>query len=307
MSEHVYKVLTPDGVYADGEWATLEAIPAKLPDRSEHYFDTAEADKILVPVVPPAVLPEQPRAHVFVPAGRFARADASWRYCNICGLVERADGTNKPCSGQFPPLSLRDDSKVPAPDAAFDARQAAETCANDWDAWDGISGADLVEWAFQRGAEWQAQRQSAPVDMLLFCPHCGEQHIDAARPNICQECGAHKVSCGCPAFVAWMNPPHKSHRCEMCNHVWRPADIPTNGVMQIKTAGSNDGNTRPRYYYTAKDFEDAVSAAQSAQRAALGGLVDEMRAIGTIEQPYTYALVVSWAERLRALLEGKPA
>lgn len=70
----------------------------------------------------PAAVPEPPRAHVFVPAGRFAPAGsgAGWRYCNICGLVERADGTNKPCSGQCPPLSLRETDKVPEPDAAFE-------------------------------------------------------------------------------------------------------------------------------------------------------------------------------------------
>lgn len=51
-----------------------------------------------------------------------------------------------------------------------------------------------------------------PIDMLLFCPDCGEQHIDA------------------PELPEWTNPPHKSHLCHGCGCIWRPADVPTNGV-----------------------------------------------------------------------------
>lgn len=43
-----YRVITPSGVEADGEFEDLADIPPKLPDRFEHYFDTAEAD--IVPV-----------------------------------------------------------------------------------------------------------------------------------------------------------------------------------------------------------------------------------------------------------------
>src|SRR5262249_53891156 len=52
VREHVlrryYKVLTPDGVYAEREFSSPTEIPEKLPDRFEHYFDTAESD--VVPV-----------------------------------------------------------------------------------------------------------------------------------------------------------------------------------------------------------------------------------------------------------------
>jgi hypothetical protein len=84
-----------------------------------------------------------------------------------------------------------------------------------------------------------------PVDLLLFCPRCGHQHVDEARPHVCETCGKGQNACGCVTFTAWLNPPHKSHRCEACNHVWRPADVPTNGVAAIQTKGKNDGTATP--------------------------------------------------------------
>lgn len=66
-----------------------------------------------------------------------------------------------------------------------------------------------------------------PVDMLLYCPECFEQHIDKPQPD-----------------KNWDNPPHRSHECQVCDHVWRPADVPTNGVTSIKTKGQRDGFTR---------------------------------------------------------------
>jgi len=66
----------------------------------------------------------------------------------------------------------------------------------------------------------------APIDMVLFCPKCGEQHIDAAKGEWNGE--------------AWTNPPHRSHLCHACGHIWRPADVPTNGVAATKTKGKAD-------------------------------------------------------------------
>lgn len=65
--------------------------------------------------------------------------------------------------------------------------------------------------------------EAAPIDMLLFCPLCGLQHIDA--PDEDQE---------------WHNPPHRSHKCGRCGTTWRPADVATNGVAEIKTSGKAD-------------------------------------------------------------------
>jgi hypothetical protein len=105
---------------------------------------------------------------------------------------------------------------------------------------------------------------SEPVDILLFCPHCGEQHVDEAQPGVCETCGHTVRRCNCSPFTEWLNPPHKSHRCGFCNHVWRPSDVPTNGVLTLKTKGERDGNPRPRYFYTAKDYEDAIAAARES-------------------------------------------
>ena len=46
LLQRVYKVLTPSGVYADGEFEDPTKIPEKLPDRRENYFDTAESDVV---------------------------------------------------------------------------------------------------------------------------------------------------------------------------------------------------------------------------------------------------------------------
>jgi hypothetical protein len=65
--------------------------------------------------------------------------------------------------------------------------------------------------------------EPAPIDMLLFCPRCGAQHVDAPDPNI-----------------GWDCPPHRSHLCHVCKCVFRPADVPTNGVAAIQTRGKAD-------------------------------------------------------------------
>lgn len=100
-----------------------------------------------------------------------------------------------------------------------------------------------------------------PINMLLFCPNCGEQHVDEAKPSVCEDCGQpeseHKDCDGCEVcmlegdgscghlFNPWLNPPHKSHRCSNCNWVWRIADVPTNGVRDIETTCANDQSASP--------------------------------------------------------------
>jgi hypothetical protein len=84
-----------------------------------------------------------------------------------------------------------------------------------------------------------------PLDMILFCPNCFAQHVDEARPDVCESCGLSENKCDCVVFTEWLNPPHKSHRCQRCNHVWRPSDVPTNGVKEIKTAGRCDSFAVP--------------------------------------------------------------
>ncbi|CAJ9662621.1 Uncharacterised protein [Burkholderia pseudomallei] len=86
-------------------------------------------------------------------------------------------------------------------------------------------------------ADWSAilaahPGQPEPIDMLLFCPKCGAQHVDAPE----------KASDDRPVLYAdaWTNPPHRSHLCHACGTVWRPADVPTNGVAAIQTSGKAD-------------------------------------------------------------------
>lgn len=74
-----------------------------------------------------------------------------------------------------------------------------------------------------------------PLPMILHCPDCGEQHIDAPDDE-----------------SGWSNPPHKSHLCHACGTIWRPADVPTEGVSDIETRGKRD--TWPR------DVEPTFSA-----------------------------------------------
>jgi hypothetical protein len=69
----------------------------------------------------------------------------------------------------------------------------------------------------------KAAAPPAPIPMVLHCPRCAAQHVDAPEPE-----------------RGWTNPPHKSHLCHSCGCVWRPADVATVGVKSINTRGSAD-------------------------------------------------------------------
>lgn len=56
----------------------------------------------------------------------------------------------------------------------------------------------------------------APIDMLLFCPRCNKQHVDAPQPE-----------------QGWTNPPHATHTCQHCGLLWRPSNENTNGAQSI--------------------------------------------------------------------------
>lgn len=100
-----------------------------------------------------------------------------------------------------------------------------------------------------------------PIDMILYCPKCHAQHIDLPQ-ELCRKtdptaflqnkhCWSKKGHDG-PCNLApshhldaleknlWKNPPHRSHLCQSCGHIWRPADVATNGVQEIKTKGKAD-------------------------------------------------------------------
>jgi len=60
--------------------------------------------------------------------------------------------------------------------------------------------------------ERQIEDLKAPVPMLLWCPDCGERHIDKG---------------------AFATKPHHTHACQHCGHCWRPAVVPTVGVQYL--------------------------------------------------------------------------
>ena len=50
---------------------------------------------------------------------------------------------------------------------------------------------------------------SPSVPMILYCPDCGERHIDEGE---------------------WATKEHHTHACQACGATWRPVVIPTTGV-----------------------------------------------------------------------------
>lgn len=77
----------------------------------------------------------------------------------------------------------------------------------------------------------------SPIDMIIHCPKCGTQHVDAPDPTKCQDCGLDEDLCtadGRCSFNPWTNPPHKKHRCLSCNNVFKVANVPTNGVAELQ-------------------------------------------------------------------------
>lgn len=77
--------------------------------------------------------------------------------------------------------------------------------------------------------------EPVPIDMLLYCPSCGMQHID--EPDHPYYAGKTTAEGFTPR---WDNPPHRSHLCHDCGCIWRPADVATNGVAELKTKGKAD-------------------------------------------------------------------
>lgn len=69
---------------------------------------------------------------------------------------------------------------------------------------------DMNQIAVTRGPE------NLPIDMILYCPSCGAQHVDEPQPE-----------------KSWTNPPHREHECQKCLFRWKPSNHPTNGVATI--------------------------------------------------------------------------
>lgn len=106
-------------------------------------------------------------------------------------------------------------------------------------------------------------RLRAPIDMVLHCPACGLQHIDGAETM---------PAAGSPH---WDNPPHRSHLCGRCGHVWRPADVPTNGVACVKTIGKADS---PVVVHETPNLIDNMRSGQSVSDKDIDALCAPGRA-----------------------------
>src|SRR4051812_11300335 len=71
------------------------------------------------------------------------------------------------------------------------------------------------------------------IDMLLFCPRCQKQHIDAADTKKKYKNGCHDSwggESGGENPAGWTTPPHATHTCRYCGLLWRPSNANTNGV-----------------------------------------------------------------------------
>lgn len=51
--------------------------------------------------------------------------------------------------------------------------------------------------------------RDAGIPTLLFCPYCGQQHVDAGE---------------------WATKPHRTHLCLHCHKTWRPYEVATYGM-----------------------------------------------------------------------------
>lgn len=103
----------------------------------------------------------------------------------------------------------------------------------------GCSFREVASLGFDAGhAFWHEQQ--TPIDMVLHCPQCMTQHIDRPVGQFYPGMTADESAAQNKAYGHWDNPPHRSHLCAECGHIWRPADVPTNGVVAIKTRGRND-------------------------------------------------------------------
>lgn len=153
------------------------------------------------------------------------------------------------------------------------------------------------------GIETKRLNLRFPIDMILFCPMCHTQHVDAPEkfdpvaegcqcrgPDQCEACYHNEAAYReWLAQEPWTNPPHRSHLCHACGFIWRPADVPTNGVAAVKTTGKADSPI-------AAPASPAAGAEIAALRAVLTKIVskdDEWAAqmpVGEFDDPLSDAI-----------------
>lgn len=127
------------------------------------------------------------------------------------------------------------------PEAAVERLRALQDWLREPDHADTFGHIEILDWINRRPTHIVSQvlavlapsvpsipegEKVEPIDMVLHCPACHAQHIDEPV--------------GEWDGKAWDNPPHRSHLCHACGCIWRPADVPTNGVRETQTRGKAD-------------------------------------------------------------------
>ena len=166
----------------------------------------------------------------------------------------------------------------------------------------------------------------APIDMVLYCPNCGKQHIDESLKNNRMHAVGCNISCGvtgrcsCGFDSLWDNPPHRSHLCHDCGTIWRPCDFATNGVASIKTEGKadtwpvngEDGFARSAQNPLLEKVRELKGKLDICKRYALGeihdpcGLAADYGGTGWEQDPACLAVGNAMAKKLPRKLEIPP-
>lgn len=123
-----------------------------------------------------------------------------------------------------------------------------------------------------KSADAIAALRSEPIDMVLYCPKCGLQHIDEPSES-------------------WDNPPHKSHLCHRCGLIWRPCDRPTNGVCATATVGKADNWNGP----TETVAEVATLRARNEALVKANGILED--ALQEVGDDYPGSSCQEWCQQ----------
>lgn len=106
-----------------------------------------------------------------------------------------------------------------------------------------------------------------PIDMLLFCPACGMEHIDKPEEDTCT-----RFRNPDDHAEPWTNPPHKTHLCKPneggCGFLWRPCeDAYTNGIESPMKVKGPRLPTRGRSHIEAalSDIDKGIAQAKAEQ------------------------------------------
>lgn len=129
--------------------------------------------------------------------------------------------------------------------------------------------------------------EPAPIDMVLHCPKCGAQHVDAPEGT-----GTFYGTDENPVeLMLWDNPPHKSHFCHACGYIWRPADVPTNGVLAINTKGKDDSPIA-----LAEPQESVDARPVLSEPPSLADVLDALNVFNKGDEPRTKGsfMAVAW-------------